>query len=216
MMGELRGRFISLEGGEGVGKSSNIAFIVDWLTDAGIPFIQTREPGGTPLAEEIRELLLQPRDEGMTELSELLLVFAARAQHLHTKIEPALAAGTWVLCDRFTDATFAYQGYGRGLSRDTIEQLQQMVQGARRPDLTLLLDAPVEVGMARAGERGELDRFEQEQHSFFERVRAGYLALAEADPQRFSIIDASQPLADVQRDIGQVLQRFVDGSGASA
>ncbi|WP_246864483.1 dTMP kinase [Spongiibacter thalassae] len=216
MMGELRGRFISLEGGEGVGKSSNIAFIVDWLTDAGIPFIQTREPGGTPLAEEVRELLLRPRDEGMTELSELLLVFAARAQHLHTKIEPALAAGTWVLCDRFTDATFAYQGYGRGLSRDTIEQLQQMVQGARRPDLTLLLDAPVEVGMARAGERGELDRFEQEQHSFFERVRAGYLALAEADPQRFSIIDASQPLADVQRDIGQVLQRFVDGSGASA
>lgn len=216
MMGELRGRFISLEGGEGVGKSSNIAFIVDWLTDAGIPFIQTREPGGTPLAEEIRELLLQPRDEGMTELSELLLVFAARAQHLHTKIEPALAAGTWVLCDRFTDATFAYQGYGRGLSRDTIEQLQQMVQGARRPDLTLLLDAPVEVGMARAGERGELDRFEQEQHSFFERVRAGYLALAEADPQRFSIIDASQPLADVQRDIGQILQHFVDGSGASA
>ncbi len=216
MMGELRGRFISLEGGEGVGKSSNIAFIVDWLTDAGIPFIQTREPGGPPLAEEIRELLLRPRDEGMTELSELLLVFAARAQHLHTKIEPALAAGTWVLCDRFTDATFAYQGYGRGLSRDTIEQLQQMVQGARRPDLTLLLDAPVEVGMARAGERGELDRFEQEQHSFFERVRAGYLALAEADPQRFSIIDASQPLADVQRDIGQVLQHFVDGSGASA
>lgn len=216
MMGELRGRFISLEGGEGVGKSSNIAFIVDWLTDAGIPFIQTREPGGTPLAEEIRELLLRARDEGMTELSELLLVFAARAQHLHTKIEPALAAGTWVLCDRFTDATFAYQGYGRGLSRDTIEQLQQMVQGARRPDLTLLLDAPVEVGMARAGERGELDRFEQEQHSFFERVRAGYLALAEADPQRFSIIDASQPLADVQRDIGQILQHFVDGSGASA
>ncbi|MGB1906533.1 MAG: dTMP kinase [Spongiibacter sp.] len=216
MMGELRGRFISLEGGEGVGKSSNIAFIVDWLTDAGIPFIQTREPGGTPLAEEIRELLLRPRDEGMTELSELLLVFAARAQHLYTKIEPALAAGTWVLCDRFTDATFAYQGYGRGLSRDTIEQLQQMVQGARRPDLTLLLDAPVEVGMARAGERGELDRFEQEQHSFFERVRAGYLALAEADPQRFSIIDASQPLADVQRDIGQILQHFVDGSGASA
>lgn len=216
MMGELRGRFISLEGGEGVGKSSNIAFIVDWLEAAGIPFLQTREPGGTPLAEEIRELLLRPRDEGMTELSELLLVFAARAQHLHTKIEPALAAGTWVLCDRFTDATFAYQGYGRGLSRDTIEQLQQMVQGARRPDLTLLLDAPVEVGMARAGERGELDRFEQEQHSFFERVRAGYLALAEADPQRFSIIDASQPLADVQRDIGQVLQRFVDGSGASA
>ena len=216
MMGELRGRFISLEGGEGVGKSSNIAFIVDWLTDAGIPFIQTREPGGPPLAEEIRELLLRPRDEGMTELSELLLVFAARAQHLHTKIEPALAAGTWVLCDRFTDATFAYQGYGRGLSRDTIEQLQQMVQGARRPDLTLLLDAPVEVGLARAGERGELDRFEQEQHSFFERVRAGYLALAEADPQRFSIIDASQPLADVQRDIGQILQHFVDGSGASA
>ena len=209
-----QGRFISLEGGEGVGKSSNMAFIVDWLTEAKIPFIQTREPGGTPLAEEVRELLLRPRDESIAELRELLLVFAARAQHLETIIEPALTAGTWVLCDRFTDATFAYQGYGRGLSLQTITQLQQLVQGNRSPDLTLLLDASVDIGMARAGERGELDRFEQEQHSFFERVRTGYLHLAEAEPARFRVIDAAQPLAAVQRDIDTVLQRFLSDIGA--
>ena len=204
-----KGRFITLEGGEGVGKSSNMAFIVDLLTEAGVDFIQTREPGGTPLAEEIRQLLLTPRDEHMDELSELLLVFAARAQHLARTIRPALAAGTWVLCDRFTDATVAYQGAGRGLSLSTIAQLRALVHRDLQPDMTLLLDAPVEIGMSRAGERGELDRFEQEQMSFFERVRQGYIDQAQADPDRYRIIDASQSLSDVQADIRDVLMPWL-------
>ena len=196
-----RGRFITLEGGEGVGKSSNMAFIMRLLTDAGIDFIHTREPGGTPLAEDIRRLLLTPRDEKMDELSELLLVFAARAQHLAQKVRPALAAGTWVLCDRFTDATVAYQGAGRGLSQTTITQLKILVHAELAPDMTLLLDAPVEVGMSRAQGRGELDRFEQEQMSFFERVRQSYLQQAAAEPLRYRIIDASAPLPAVQAAI---------------
>lgn len=204
-----KGRFITLEGGEGVGKSSNMAFIVDLLTEAGVDFIQTREPGGTPLAEEIRQLLLTPRDEHMDELSELLLVFAARAQHLARTIRPALAAGTWVLCDRFTDATVAYQGAGRGLSLSAIAQLRALVHRDLQPDMTLLLDAPVEIGMSRAGERGELDRFEQEQMSFFERVRQGYIDQAQADPDRYRIIDASQSLSDVQADIRDVLMPWL-------
>ena len=204
-----KGRFITLEGGEGVGKSSNMAFIVDLLTEAGVDFIQTREPGGTPLAEEIRQLLLTPRDEHMDELSELLLVFAARAQHLARTIRPALAAGTWVLCDRFTDATVAYQGAGRGLSLSTIAQLRALVHRDLQPDMTLLLDAPVEIGMSRASERGELDRFEQEQMSFFERVRQGYIDQAQADPDRYRIIDASQSLSDVQADIRDVLMPWL-------
>ena len=204
------GRFITLEGGEGVGKSSNMAFIVGLLNEAGINFVQTREPGGTPLAEEIRQLLLKPRDENMDELSELLLVFAARAQHLARKIRPALQAGTWVLCDRFTDATVAYQGAGRGLSLSAIAQLRELVHGDLQPDMTLLLDAPVEVGMSRASERGELDRFEQEQFSFFERVRQGYVEQALADPERYRLIDASQPLPDVQADIRAVLMPWLE------
>ncbi|WP_022957231.1 dTMP kinase [Spongiibacter tropicus] len=204
-----KGRFITLEGGEGVGKSSNMAFIVDLLTEAGVDFIQTREPGGTPLAEEIRQLLLTPRDEHMDELSELLLVFAARAQHLARTIRPALAAGTWVLCDRFTDATVAYQGAGRGLSLSAIAQLRALVHRDLQPDMTLLLDAPVEIGMSRASERGELDRFEQEQMSFFERVRQGYIDQAQADPDRYRIIDASQSLSDVQADIRDVLMPWL-------
>ena len=204
-----KGRFITLEGGEGVGKSSNMAFIVDLLTEAGVDFIQTREPGGTPLAEEIRQLLLTPRDEHMDELSELLLVFAARAQHLARTIRPALAAGTCVLCDRFTDATVAYQGAGRGLSLSAIAQLRALVHRDLQPDMTLLLDAPVEIGMSRASERGELDRFEQEQMSFFERVRQGYIDQAQADPDRYRIIDASQSLSDVQADIRDVLMPWL-------
>ena len=204
-----KGRFITLEGGEGVGKSSNMAFIVDLLTEAGVDFIQTREPGGTPLAEEIRQLLLTPRDEHMDELSELLLVFAARAQHLARTIRPALAAGTWVLCDRFTDATVAYQGAVRGLSLSAIAQLRALVHRDLQPDMTLLLDAPVEIGMSRASERGELDRFEQEQMSFFERVRQGYIDQAQADPDRYRIIDASQSLSDVQADIRDVLMPWL-------
>ena len=202
-------RFITLEGGEGVGKSSNIAFVVEQLASAGIDYIQTREPGGTELAEAIRELLLAPRDEPMTELTELLLVFAARAQHLQHKILPALAAGTWVVCDRFTDATLAYQGAGRGLSVDVIKQLRQLVQAELQPDITLLLDAPVEVGMGRARHRGELDRFEREKQDFFHRVRQGYLDQAIAEPQRYRVIDASQPLSAVQQDIHAVLQAML-------
>ncbi|MGB1544558.1 MAG: dTMP kinase [Spongiibacter marinus] len=207
-------RFITLEGGEGVGKSSNMAFIVDTLAAAGIPYIQTREPGGTALAESIRELLLEPRDEPMAELTELLLVFAARAQHLQQKIIPALNAGTWVICDRFTDATMAYQGAGRGLSVAVIQQLRQLVQAELQPDLTLLLDAPIEVGMGRASRRGELDRFEREQADFFQRVRQGYLDQAHAEPERYRVIDASQALEAVQQDIHQVLQEVLQGAGA--
>lgn len=200
-----RGLFITVEGGEGVGKSTNIAVVEAWLQEQGIPFRLTREPGGTALAEEIRNLLLQPRDESMAPMTELLLMFAARAQHIHGVIEPALAAGEWVICDRFTDATFAYQGGGRELPMDWIERLETLVQGSLRPDLTLLLDAPVDVGMARAGERGELDRFEQEQLAFFERVRGVYLARAEAEPDRFRIIDTHRELDAIAEDIRAVL-----------
>lgn len=199
------GLFITVEGTEGVGKSSNMALISSILTDAGIDHLRTREPGGTPLAEDIRGLLVTPRDEKMSEMTELLLVFAARAQHLAQRVAPALAAGTWVLCDRFTDATFAYQGAARGMGADAIAQLETLVQGSLRPDLTLLLDAPVEVGMSRAGKRGQLDRFEQEQLSFFESVRQCYLARAAAEPARFKVVDASRPLAAVQADIHGVI-----------
>jgi dTMP kinase len=206
MSQQQRGRFITVEGTEGVGKSTNIDFIRKLLDKANIPHIVTREPGGTPLAEEIRNLLVVPREESMTELAELLLVFAARAQHLKTLIDPALAKGVWVLCDRFTDATFAYQGGGRGLSADTIDQLQNLVQGGLRPDCTLLLDAPVDVGMARAGARGALDRFEQEKQVFFDKVRSAYLQRVEQEPERFSVVDASADLATVQANIELVLQ----------
>lgn len=202
------GRFITVEGGEGVGKSTNLAFVQRYLQQQGVCLNTTREPGGTPLAESVRELLLAPRDEAVDPDCELLLVFAARAQHLNTHILPALQRGEWVLCDRFTDATFAYQGGGRGLSVERIADLERLVQGALRPDLTLLLDVPVAIGMERARQRGELDRFEQEQLGFFERVRTAYLARAAAEPERFCVIDASLPLAQVQMQIAQILQRY--------
>lgn len=205
-----RGKFITIEGSEGVGKSTNLDFVAGLLTEAEIDFIVTREPGGTPLAEEIREVLLAPRQEAMSELTELLLVFAARAQHLAEKIQPALAAGTWVLCDRFTDATFAYQGGGRQLSDAVIEQLQTLVQGELRPDLTLLLDAPVTTGMQRASRRGELDRFEREAEGFFERVRQAYLDALSREPARFALIDAAQTLPAVQSQIRTALAPLLD------
>ncbi len=205
-----RGQFITFEGTEGVGKSTQLANAAEVLRGRGLEVVVTREPGGTPMAESIRELLLSPREEPVHETTELLLMFAARAQHLHTRILPALEAGQWVLCDRFTDATFAYQGGGRGVSQDRIAQLEQLVQGEVRPDHVILLDAPVEVGMARARHRGELDRFEQEAVSFFERIRATYLARAEAAPDRYHRVDASQPLADVSRDVAQLVHRLVD------
>ncbi len=204
-------RFITLEGGEGAGKSTCITFLRDYFEKKNLPLLLTREPGGTPLAEEVRELLLRKREERVTADAELLLIFAARAQHLQQVIEPALARGEWVLCDRFTDATYAYQGAGRGLSSARIAELETMVQGDLRPGLTLLLDLPVQQGMERAAARAEKDRFESEQLAFFERVRAGYRARAAAEPLRFRIVDASQSLADVQAALKAVLDRYLRG-----
>ncbi|MBU2966674.1 dTMP kinase [Amphritea sp. 2_MG-2023] len=203
------GRFITLEGTEGVGKSTNLRFIESVLQQHQIDYQLTREPGGTPLAEEVRELLLANRDEVVADDAELLLVFAARAQHLQAVIRPALDANRWVLCDRFTDATFAYQGGGRGLSKEMIGSLELMVQRGLQPDLTILLDLPVEIGLARARERGELDRFENERMAFFEQVRNAYLERAAADPQRFAVIDASGTLEQVQAQIASVLEHYL-------
>ena len=204
------GMFITLEGGEGVGKSTNILFIKQLLEDAGISVVTTREPGGTAFAEKIRQLLLENRDEAVSEHAELLLMFAARAQHIHHQIQPALSRGQWVLCDRFTDATYAYQGGGRNMDVKMIEWLEDKVQGALRPDLTLLLDAPIDVGMDRAGKRGKLDRFELEEHAFFERVRSAYLQRAQQNPQQIKLINAAHSLTDVQRDIAIAIQKLLD------
>ncbi|MEZ5508764.1 MAG: dTMP kinase [Gammaproteobacteria bacterium] len=205
-----RGKFITVEGTEGVGKTTNIAFIRSWLEQQQIPYIATREPGGTPLAEQLRALLLQPRDEQVNELAELLMVFAARAQHLAQVIVPALEQGTWVLCDRFTDATYAYQGAGRQMDVQAIATLEQLVQQELRPDVVLLLDIPVQEGLARARGRGELDRFEQEDLAFFERVRSGYLERARRFAN-YAVIDASQPLEAVQADLAAQLHQLLKG-----
>ena len=201
-----KGRFITIEGTEGVGKSTNVAFVKARIEAAGFELVLTREPGGTVLAEQIRDLLLTPSAEKMSVDTELLLVFAARAQHINSVILPALARGAWVLSDRFTDATNGYQGFGRGIDLQRIEQLEQFVQGSLRPDLTLLLDAPVEIGLARASARGELDRIEQEKQCFFEKVREGYHYQMEREPLRFAMIDASQNLAAVKSQVGLVLR----------
>lgn len=201
----MTGRFITIEGGEGAGKSTAQTFLADKLTAQGISVLQTREPGGTPLAEAIRRNLLSVDEEAPVEMAELLLVFAARAQHLAKVIEPALAQGQWVLCDRFTDATYAYQGAGRGLSAELIGKLEALVQGDRCPDTVILLDMPPQIGLARAKARGALDRFEQEEQAFFERVRQGYLERAAAFPGRYAVIDAAQELCDVQRSLEAVM-----------
>ncbi|KZX75608.1 dTMP kinase [Oleiphilus sp. HI0009] len=206
----MRGKFITVEGGEGVGKSSNIEFIANTLREKGIHCIVTREPGGTPLAEEIREVLIARRDEKVCPDTELLLMFAARAQHLNEKILPALDAGTWVVCDRFTDATYAYQSGGRELPSEKVANLENFVQGDLRPDVTLLLDAPIEVGMARASKRAALDRFEEEEIDFFNRVRNNYLERASEDPERFVILDASQTLEEVQSDLALKLSELIE------
>jgi dTMP kinase len=202
----IRGKFITLEGGEGVGKTTNLGFIKDYLEQHKISVVVTREPGGTLLAEKIRELLLDKQSEAISDQAELLMMFAARAQHIKHIIEPALAQGKWVLCDRFTDATYAYQGGGRNMKVSTIEWLENMVQGALRPDLTLLLDAPVEVGIERARKRGAFDRFESEKVHFFENVRRAYLLQAELYPERIKLIKANQPLPDVQRAITDAIR----------
>lgn len=189
------GRFLTIEGIEGVGKTTQVARLSAALKDRGIAHVVTREPGGTPLAERIREIVLNARDEALPPVAELLLMFAARSVHLTNHVEPNLRAGRWVICDRFTDATYAYQGGGRRLSMDIIRQLETMVQGARRPDLTLLLDAPVEQALRRARRRNAdaaADRFESERAEFFDRVREVYLARARSEPQRIAAIDASQ------------------------
>lgn len=206
----MTGCFITLEGPEGAGKSTNREFIAEYLRERGIDVVLTREPGGTPLAERIREILLTPADEPMASDTELLLVFAARAQHLDQVIRPALARGAVVLCDRFTDATYAYQGGGRGLALERIEQLESFVQGDLRPDLTLIFDLPVEIGLSRAAARGRLDRFEQEGLGFFEAVRTAYLERARQAPARYRVIDAGQPLAAVQRDLHMLLPQILE------
>jgi len=206
----VSGLFITLEGPEGAGKSTNREYLAELLVQAGIEVVLTREPGGTPLAERIRELLLAPDTEVMAVDTELLLMFAARAQHLAGVIRPALARGAVVLCDRFTDATYAYQGGGRGLAHERIAILEQFVQGDLRPDLTLVFDLPVEVGLARAAARGKLDRFEQEQQSFFEAVRQTYLARAAQAPERYRVLDAAQPLSQVQADLAGLFPMLLE------
>ena len=205
-----RGLFITVEGGEGAGKSTQMARMADFLQSAGQRVRLTREPGGTPLGEQIRGLLLARRADGMGAEAELLLVFAARAEHLQQVILPALKRGEWVLCDRFTDATYAYQGGGRGIAMARIAVLEDWVQGPLRPDLTVLLDLPVRAGLARAGRRGPADRFESENAAFFQRVRQTYLQLANGDPRRYKVIDANSPIGDVWGRLQPVLQGLLE------
>jgi len=201
----MTGLFVSLEGPEGAGKSTNRDWLAARLREAGVDLLLTREPGGTPLGERIRALLLEPSSEPLDAQAELLLVFAARAQHLAEVIRPALARGALVLCDRFTDATYAYQGGGRGLPAAHIAALEQQVQGELRPDITLVFDLPVDIGLARAAQRGQADRFEREGAAFFQRVRQSYLARARENPERYRLIDAAQPLAKVQEELQRLL-----------
>ncbi len=203
-----RGLFITVEGGEGAGKSTNIASIADYLQSHGVELVVTREPGGTRLGEEVRSVLLRVRDEAVAPMAELLLLFAARAQHLQQVIQPALAAGQWVICDRFTDASYAYQSGGRGMPASAVRTLETLVQGELRPDYTLLLDAPVETGLERARGRGELDRFEQEQLAFFHRVRDTYLQLARESSGRYHLVDASLPLVEVQARLREICEEL--------
>lgn len=203
-----RGKFITLEGIEGGGKSTQAGYIVSRLRDLGHAVEQTREPGGTPLAESIRSVLLNEASRGMPGTTELLLMFAARAAHLAQRIQPALKKGTWVVCDRFTDATYAYQAAGRGLPVSRIKTLETMVQGRLRPDLVLVFDLPVAVGLQRARGRGDANRFEDEKLAFFERVRQCYLDRAKANPLRYVVLDAAQPVEQVQQQIRHALQRL--------
>jgi len=207
-----RGKFITVEGIEGAGKSSNLEFIKHLLEAAGKEVLYTREPGGTPLGEEVRDLLLSHRHTGMADDTELLLMFAARAEHLEQKIRPALEAGIWVLCDRFTDASYAYQGGGRGIDKGRIHALEEWTQGSLRPDLTMLLDLAVEIGLERAGKRSEPDRFEKEKIQFFDGVRQAYLQIAWDDADRVKVVDASKPLYEVQARISDAMQLFISNN----
>ncbi len=204
------GKFITLEGIEGAGKSSCMKVVTELLQKAGHDVLVTREPGGTPLGEDLRELLLGHKHTGMADDSELMLMFAARAEHLRNKIEPAIRSGQWVLCDRFTDATYAYQGGGRGLDIHKIKQLEDWVQHGLKPDLTLLLDLPVATGLERAGKRSAPDRIESEASSFFQRVRDAYLAIAAEEPERVKVIDASQDFSNVTDQLVEQLSKLLN------
>ena len=198
------GLFISVEGAEGVGKTTSLAYIHELLDDSAISYTSTREPGGTQLGEKIRDILLDKKNTQMTDMTELLLMFAARAQHVEEVIKPALNQGSWVICDRFTDSSFAYQGAARGIAAKAIDLINEASLDSFSPDLTVLLDVDVKVGMQRAGSRGELDRFEKEDLIFFEKVRQGFLARAKVH-ERFNIIDASKSITDVNSQLSDVL-----------
>ncbi len=204
------GWFVTVEGGEGAGKTTAMQTIEAVLRDADLPVVMTREPGGTPLGEALRAMLLDPQWQGMHEDTELLLMFAARAEHVHRKIRPALAEGRWVVSDRFTDATYAYQGGGRGIDLERIEALERWTLGGFRPHRTLLLDLAADTGLARVRGRGEPDRIEREQAPFFERVRAAYLERARRAPERFVRIDASVDLEAVRDAVRAVVSRWVE------
>ncbi len=201
----MNGKFITLEGGEGAGKSSTVAFLREHIARAGHTVITTREPGGTPMAEAIREVLLVDHGAAMPAMTELLLMFAARSAHIEQKILPALAAGAWVVCDRFTDASYAYQGCARGMGEGPVSWLENLVQGDLRPDRVLLFDLPVEVGLARTQTRGNGNRFDNEEIAFHEQVRAAYLHRAQAHPQRYALINAQAEPAQVQAQVASVL-----------
>ncbi len=207
--GAQKGKFITLEGSEGCGKTTNMSYIEQLLNEAGVELIVTREPGGTPLGETLRTILLDSSQTTISADTELMLMFAARAQHMHEKIEPALDDGKWILCDRFVDATYAYQGGGRGFDLKRIAALDHWVLGGFRPDLTLYLDIGVEQGLKRAEARAELDRFEREKPDFFERVRSGYLDRVAADPDRFRVVDAGEPLEQVEQSIKRHIDQFL-------
>lgn len=206
----MNGKFISIEGIEGAGKSTQISFIRDFLESQGKRVVMSREPGGTELGEQIRELLLAPRQAGMSEDTELLLMFAARAEHIHQVINPALHRGDWVLCDRFVDATFAYQGGGRGIEPERIQTISDWTLKGVQTDLTLLFDLPVAVGQSRVVKRQQQkDRFEQEKAVFFEKIRHCYLQRAEAEPERIKVIDASGDIEAIQAQISAILNELL-------
>lgn len=211
----MRGRFITFEGGEGVGKTTQLARVADWLQQQGVEVVRTREPGGTPRAERLRHVLLDRDEEPMPGACELLLMFAARATHLANLVRPAMQRGAWVLCDRFTDATYAYQGGGRGVPRQDIDALVRIVHPDLSPDLTILLDAPVATGLDRAQVRNGADgpdRFETERREFFERVRATYLERAAGEPRRFRVVDAGGSVEEVERAIRASLDELLQAS----
>jgi len=209
---ESIGRFITLEGIEGSGKSTLVPYIRDFLESAGKTVVITREPGGTSLGEQIRLLLLDPTYGNLTPSAELLLIFAARVEHLEKVIKPALERGSWVVCDRFTDATYVYQGKGRNIPSAQIDVLAEWVQGEVSPDLTLVFDVPASIGLSRVSRRGEKDRFEREEQEFFERLRHAYLMLAAKYPTRCRVIDASAPLEVVRVRVGAILTRLLHDS----